>query len=212
MRYKFLLLSVLAATPPAWADDRPLIRPTRDVAVEYRSGGGAQGQTGSVVMMRFASKTNRIRIDGAGGQGYAILDPDASRMTVVVPDKRTYFERPADPGMVAMFQGTNSAYRKTGTATVAGVACTTYDATINDRSGQVCLTNDGVLLRARTIDADRDRQLEAVKVTYSEQPAPLFETPAGYQKTDGPDQTRRPISGFGPPDVRGGYMGTPTGR
>ena len=105
------------------------------------------------------------------GRGYAILDPGAGQMTMVMEERHMYLERPADPGMLAMFQATNDAFRKTGSDTVAGVACTTYDATFNEHNGQVCLTDDGVMLRARSADADRQRELEAVKVTYGEQPA-----------------------------------------
>jgi hypothetical protein len=205
MRSKFLFLAMLAATAaPATADDHPLFRPSRDVAVEYRSAGMTQGSAanpGGPVTMRFASKTSRIRIEGAGGRGYAILDPDAGRMTMVMAEKQMYVERPADPGMIAMFRGTNTAFKKTGTDTVAGVTCTVYEATINERNGQVCLTGDGVLLRARSNDPEH-RELEATKVTYADQPAALFETPAGYQKLDIPDMTgggRRPMSDFGPP-------------
>jgi hypothetical protein len=215
MRQTLLILAALAAAAPALADDHPLLRPARDVAVEYRTSGmppGAAAEPGKAVTMRFASKTGRIRIDGPNGRGYAIVDVDAARMTVIMAERSLYMERPADPGMLAMFQATNAAFRKTGTDTIAGVGCTTYDATINDHNGQVCLTGDGVLLRARSDDADRHREFEALKVTYGDQPAALFEVPAGFQKMDIPDAGRRPISGFGPPDVRGSYMGTPTGR
>lgn len=218
MRQKLLILVMLAAAAPALADDHPLLRPGRDVAVEYRSGGTAQGpgtESGRVVTMRFASKNGRVRIDGHDGHGYAIVDIDAARMTLVMEERHVYLEQPADPAMLAMFQATNATFRKTGSDTVAGIACTTYAATIYGRNGQVCLTDDGVLLRARSADADRQRELEAVKVTYAAQPAALFEPPAGFQKMDTSNTSRRPISGFGPPAgqaPRGSYMGTETGR
>ena len=211
MRQEFLIMAVLVAAAPALADDRPLVRPSRDVAVEYHFNGAAD--PGNAVTMRFAAKISRVRIDGSMGRDYGILDTDAGRMIVVKTEQQGYMERPADPGMLEMFQPTHSTFRKTGTDTVAGVACTTYDATINDRTGQVCLTSDGVLLRARSDDADRHRQLEAVKVTYAVQPASLFETPAGFRNLG--DTGRRPLSGFGPPQgqaPKGAYMGTETGR
>jgi hypothetical protein len=188
MRRMLLFLAMLAvAVAPALAEDRPLVRPNRDVAVEYRSSGTPQGpaaEPGREVTMRFASRSGRIRIDGPNGRGYAILDIDAGRMTVVMTERRLYMEQPADPGMTAMFQAANAAYTKTGTDTVAGLACTTYEARISDRKGQVCLTDDGVLLRARNEDPNRRRELEAMKVTYGDQPASLFEAPAGFQKLD----------------------------
>jgi hypothetical protein len=215
MRQKFLILAVLVAAAPALAEDHPLLRPKRDVAVEYRSSGSPQGPASGLdntVTIRFATRSNRIRIDGSAGHQYLVLEPDAGRMTMVMTDRQTYMEGPADPGMMAMFQGTNATFRKTGTATIASTACTTYDATINNRDGQVCLTDDGVLLRAHSTDPARNRELEAVKVTYAEQPASLFEIPAGFQKMDVPGARRgitmEPPGGVPP----GGYPGSRTGQ
>jgi hypothetical protein len=200
-----LTQALLAVAGPARADNAPMIHPSRDVAVEYRSNrappnGAQQGpaaEAGRVVTMRFASKTGRIRIDGASGRGYAILDPAVGKMTMVMEERHLYVERPADPGMLAMFKATNQSFRKTGSDTIAGVACTNYDATFNEHSGQVCLTNDGVMLRARSADADRQRELEAVTVNYADQPADLFDVPAGYQKLEMPNLP--PGMNVGPP-------------
>ncbi len=193
MRQILAILIMLAAVTPVVAQEQPSMRPNRDVEVEYRSSGLPQGPVddpGRSVTMRFSSKSSRIRIDGAEGRGYAILDIGTGRMIIVMAERKMYIDRPADPGMVSMFQATNTAFRKTGTDNVAGVPCTTYDATISERTGQVCLTGDGVMLRAKSSQPDRNRVLEAVKVTYTEQPASLFETPPGYQKLDIPDMPR----------------------
>ncbi len=215
MRRQLLILALLAAMP-AYAEDAPMIRPSRDVAVDYRSSGMAHGPAddpSGAITMRFSGRGSRIRIDGPHGHGYAVLDIDSGRMTMVMTDKQMYMEQPASPAMLAMFQAKPAAFRKTGNDTIAGVACTTYDATINDRVGQVCLTADGVLLRARSAETNGQRELEAVKVTYEAQPAELFGTPAGFKKMDAPDPGRRPISGFGSPNPpRGSYMGEQNGR
>jgi hypothetical protein len=213
MLRKFLILAAIAS--PALADERPLTRPNRDVAVEYRSSGTTQGSAATpdgVVTIRFASKGNRIRIERPNDAGYAVLDNDAGRMILVMAERRMYIDRPADPNMMPMFQATNAAFVKTGSDTVAGVSCTTYDANINDRKGQVCLTSDGVLLRARSTDPNQKRELEAVKVTYAEQPASLFEPPAGFQKMDIPDGPRGMNLGPAGGGPRGGYPGGQFGR
>ena len=163
-------------------------------------------------MMRFASKSRQIRIDGPGVRGYAILDIDAGRFTVVMAERRVYIERPADPGMMGVFQARNTEFRKTGVDTVAGIRCTTYDTRINDRDGQVCLTDDGVLLRARSADQDRNRELEAVSVTYADQPASLFEIPAGFQKLDPATMPHGMNLGPGAGGPRGGNPGGQPGR
>jgi hypothetical protein len=215
MRHTFMILALLAIAAPARADNAPMIHPSRDVAVEYRSGAaqpngaqpGAAAEPGRVVTMRFSSKTDRIRIEGASGRGFVILDPGAGVMTMIMQEAHVYAERPADPGMIAMFQATSASFKKTGSDTVAGVACTTYDATFNEHSGQICLTNDGVMLRARSADADHQRELEAVTVTYAKQPADLFAVPAGFQKLDTSSMPHG--MNMGPP---GGGPGGASGR
>ncbi|HEX3991499.1 MAG TPA: hypothetical protein VHX39_10045, partial [Acetobacteraceae bacterium] len=127
MRHTFMILALLAIAVPARADNAPMIHPSRDVAVEYRSGAAQPGpaaEPGRVVTMRFSSKTDRIRIEGASGRGFVILDPGAGVMTMIMQEAHVYAERPADPGMIAMFQATSAAFKKTGSDTVAGVACT----------------------------------------------------------------------------------------
>jgi hypothetical protein len=65
-----------------------------------------------------------------------------------------------------------------GTDTVAGLACTEWDMT--DAAGepaQVCLTDDGVLLRART---GGRTLLSAETVQYGALDADLFVVPAAY--------------------------------
>ena len=57
-----------------------------------------------------------------------------------------------------------------------------YDAAVNDRTGQVCLTEDGVLLRANIFDPDRRREVQAVRVTYAEQPEAYFDRPQGSRE------------------------------
>ena len=67
--------------------------------------------------------------------------------------------------------------------------------------------SDGVMLRARSADADRQRELEAVTVNYADQPANLFEVPAGYQKLEMPNMP--PGMNMGP---HGGGPGGQPGR
>ena len=151
------------------------------MVVAYRSGGRADGLAsgqGGTVTMRFTGQSRRIRIDSADGRGYVVVDTDANRMTVVNLDHHSFTDQPVDANIMATFQTTNVTYRTAGTDTVAGIPCTNYDVTVDGQAGQRCLTADGVLLRARGAGHDPSRELEAVKVTYGDQPAFLFDVPA----------------------------------
>jgi hypothetical protein len=199
MRQKFLMSAVLLAAAPALAQDLPLILPERDVAVEYQSSGmvpGPAGMLSTTVLVRFARDMSRLRIDGPYGGFYAIVDINADRMFVVMPNQRIYADQPADPNFMALFDAGGAQFTRIGTGTVAGLPCTAYDATVNDRAGRVCLTDDGVLLSARIADPDRHPELEAIRVTYARQPQGMFEIPRGFRRFDVPNL---PGLNLGPP-------------
>jgi hypothetical protein len=207
MRLQFLILAVFVTAAPAMAEDRPLMRPGRDVEVDYHSTGAAPGPNGGgpgVVTMHFTGAGNRIRIDSPNGRGSVIMDADGGRMIVLMMDKHMYIERPADPNMMPMQRMSNAHLVKTGIDTVAGLSCTIYDASGGDRKGQVCLTDDGVLLRARSEDGQHE--LLATKVTYAAQSAALFEPPADFQKFDIPNMPGGMPPGIGPRGMQPGMM------
>jgi hypothetical protein len=77
MRYRFLLLAILAGATPALAQHRPLARPIRDVVVEYRSSGLPRGPldgSGDVITMRFNGRFSRIWMVESAVRGYVVLD------------------------------------------------------------------------------------------------------------------------------------------
>jgi hypothetical protein len=215
MRLSLVTFAMVAAAMPVTAWARPLILPSRDVVVEYRSRGmlpGPAGEASNTVTVRFGGDRDRIRIDGQFGGLYAILDVGQARLTMVMPARRLYVDEPADPYMMAVFQPGGAAFRRTGAATVVGLPCTVYDATVNDRSGQVCLTDDGVLLRASLSTPDSRPELEALSVTYARQPAELFEVPARYRRLDMPFPLMGIVPGILGRDPQSGWPGGNPGR
>ena len=185
MQQKLLILATILATMPTLSWARPLILPVHDVVVEYHSRGMVPGPSGTLtttVMVRFAGSGDRLRVDGPYGGFYALVDVDDARMIMVMPDKRIYVDQPADPDLIALLQADDPAFQKIGAERIAGFGCTDYAADINGHSGLVCLTDDGVLLRARIDNPDRRPELEAVSVTYAAQPSDLFEIPEGFHR------------------------------
>lgn len=178
------LVAALAAVPAVvWA--RPLMLPIHDVVVEYHTRGmvpGPQGTLTSTVMVRFAGSGDRLRVDGPYGGFYALVDVDDARMIMVMPEQRIYVDQPADPDLMALLQSDDMSFQKIGTERVAGLECTDYTISINGHYGQVCLTDDGILLRGQIEDADRQPELNAVSVSYTPQASDLFEIPDGFHK------------------------------
>ena len=184
----------LAMAAPAAADDHPpVMRPSRDVVVEYHVAGVTAGQHRSdTVRMYFTDHGMKLRIEPVGQPGYSIVDRSAARMVMVMTQQHIYMEVPYDPQRVMAFEGKDTTFTRVGTDTVAGIGCTVYDAKRSDRSGQVCLSDDGLLLRAKSDDpAQAGGGLEATSVTYGPQPASLFAPPPDFQKMDIPAMPRR---------------------
>lgn len=192
MRVQALLATALglAAAMPASAQDHPAVmRPSRDVMVEYHVAGVAQGQHRSdAVRMYFTDHGTKMRIEPIGQPDYSIMDRTAHRMVIVMTRQHVYMEMPYDPKRVMAFEANDATFTRRGTDTVAGIACTIYDTVRQNHSGQACLSDDGLLLRARSDDpAQAGGGMEAILVTYGPQPASLFAPPPDFQKMEIPN-------------------------
>ncbi len=198
MRLKSPFFALLMTAGPALA--QPSILPDRDVEVEYSARGMTAAPTGvpEQAIARFDARSGRVRVDPVDSQFYAIVDIAAGQMIMVMPEWRLYMVQPAGRDIMAMFRESRAALRRIGAEMVAGVPCLLYDAVVNDRTGQVCLTEDGVLLRARIEDPDRRRDLQAIRVTYAPQAAAYFRAPPGFVRVD---------ANTLPPGVIQGFMG-----
>lgn len=79
-----------------------------------------------------------------------------------------------------------------GQATAAGRACTEYAAEDRRGRGTICLTDDGVALRARGEVDGKEGSATAVSVSYGKLSPDLFEVPKGYVQLTLPKIGRRP--------------------
>ena len=160
--------ALLLAAGPAVA--QPLLLPTRDVDVTYRS-----DQGGQLIEQRsrFSAAAQRMRVDLPTPGLYTIMDYRSRRMLFVSDPDRAAIE--TQPGLPE--QGP-SAYTRHGQDRVAGLDCTDWQAPGPQTAATfACFTADGVMLRAR----QGGRVLaQATRVAYAPQPAALFSAPPGY--------------------------------
>lgn len=173
---------VLAASAPAWAQDRPPTTPTRDVDVTYRAG---QGDKAVQQRSRFSASGQRLRVDTPTPGVYAIVDYRARTLAMVSDAEHAVLDMPAPagaaPGSLPAGQA-GAPFVRRGTDQVAGLACTEWETT--DTAGLptlACFTDDGVLLRAR-----RGAQVlvVAARVAYGTQDPAAFTVPPGYARTN----------------------------
>ena len=179
MRYLAAACLLLLTTAPAWAQSRPKTFPTRDVTVTYQS------QNGHDVTIEFSASARRMRISGMGAPGgYAIIERDGNEMFIVMPAQQMVMRLPESPQLHnTLSMRTFSGFKRMGSASVAGVSCQLWDVHSSRGEGEICVTRDGVLLRARRAGAatPNNGMLQAIKVAYHSLPAADFEVPAGYR-------------------------------
>jgi hypothetical protein len=179
----------LAAVAAAHADDHPPLAPTRDAAVTYRVSDAGKNGKDAILHMYLKAGGNLLRIDTPGNHGYAIIDRRNKRMYMVIDAQRMYVELPAgDIGDRAFMLTDSMKFQRKGTDTVAGLGCTVWDVQAQDGSGTVCVTDDGVTLRAsgQGKGGKGEGRLDAIAVDYAPQPAALFAPPSDYKKMEVP--------------------------
>ena len=188
--------------------DHPLLRPTNDVDVTYvlnaggpdaggpnaggpdtadpNAGGpnaGGQDTGGGATLherLRWNAAAQALRVDPPTAGLFVIIDLAARRMSTVRTADKTVIEMAAPDNVTGMPDDAAADAVRRGTDTVAGLACTEWDMT--DAAGEaarLCLTIDGVLLRARS---GGRTLLRAETVQYGPLDAELFRVPAGYTR------------------------------
>jgi len=172
-----LAIGVTLAGPAS--ADQPLLRPSRDVDVTYRS--AAPNGKAIEQRVRWLAAAQTMRIDPPAPDLHVIIDYPARRMSVVRDTTRSVVEMAAPDSMAGALGGKAAAgYVRRGQAAVAGRSCTEWQT--RDREAQtavVCITDDGVLLRAGTAEQVR---VSAVAVQYAPQDPAAFRVPADYAR------------------------------
>ncbi|HET6239841.1 MAG TPA: hypothetical protein VFE41_33515 [Acetobacteraceae bacterium] len=189
-------------------DDHPVLRPVHDVDVIYvlsvprpdaagpNAGGrdatgpdaggpvaSSQDTGGGATLherLRWNAAAQTLRVDPPTAGLFVIIDLAARRMSTVRTADKTVIEMAAPDNVTGMPDAAAADAVRRGEDTVAGLACTEWDMT--DAAGEaarLCLTADGVLLRARS---GGRTLLSAETVQYGPLNADLFRVPTGYTR------------------------------
>ena len=175
---RVVVLTLCAAWATQALADQPLLRPSRDVDVTYRAA-APQGGKEIEQRVRWLAASQTMRIDPPSPDLHVIIDYVARRMSVVRDATRSVVEMAAPDSMTDVMGGeAATAFVRRGEATVAGRPCVEWQTL--DRGAHpalVCITEDGVLLRAGTTQLAR---VSAVSVRYAPQDPAAFRVPADY--------------------------------
>ncbi len=182
------LLALLAAAGTSAAQDRPMLQPSRDVTITYRVEGAAAsaipGGIDGPLRLSWDAAHQRLRAEAEGRPQAVLVDlpnhtatmlDDAMRAAVALPVR----ERDLQPLTLA-----GARLTRRGAGNVAGMACTNWDVASHRGAGTICLTVDGVALRADGAMDGQKGSFTATSVRYGEVAPGLFKAPPGYFALD----------------------------
>lgn len=154
--------------------------PTRDVAVTYTVRGG--GQAPRTVPAAWLAAEQRLRVEPPEAPGWVLVDVPRGQALMVMDSVRTAMQLPEEQKL-PLVQGLPPGTRMTraGSDTVAGHRCDNWQVSGPEGQGTVCLTPDGVLLRAQGSREGRQGSLEATAISYARQDPARFRLPAEYR-------------------------------
>ncbi len=170
----------------AYAEDRPLTQPTRDVDVIYRIAGpdGPLEQR-----LRWGVTLGKLRVDPPSPGLYMIIDQQTHIMQAVREADRSVVQ--VDGGDKALpGAAPGGRFTKGEVAQIQGLPCTLWQT--NDLSGRkvsICMTSDGVMLRA---EADGLVLAEATAVKFAPLGEAVFRVPSNYRKIMPAPVSRKP--------------------
>ncbi len=179
-RLLLALLLMAAASPPP---ERPPLAPTREVSVLYRLLALDKPQTEIRITTRPGAQGIVRRID-LPDQSYLLIDHRKHSVDMVVPAEGTVLDVPWATGLGDQFTlNDRMRFTRRHPATVAKQRCTVWDVVQDTQRGQLCITDDGVMLFTEGIDAQgRHIAIEAVSVTYTPAPQADFLTPPDVER------------------------------
>ena len=122
---------------------------------------------------------------------YMLVNQAEKRMAMVVPQELMVMDLPYQEGVADQFLlNSRMKFTRRAAETVAGVRCTAWDVLLDGNRATVCVTDDGVLLRSVSVDAEgRRSMIEAISVSYTPAPAADYLPPEGFDHMAGPDGT-----------------------
>lgn len=177
------------------AQDRPLVQPSRDVTVTYRVEGAAAsvipGGIDGPLRLSWDAARQRLRAEAEGRPQAVLVDLPNRTATLLDDTMRAVVALPVRERDLQPLTLGGARLTRRGQDSVAGRACTTWDVQASRGAGTVCLTEDGVALRAEGAVDGRHGSFTATSVRYGSVGPGLFAVPPGYFSLNIPDFDRR---------------------
>lgn len=171
------LAVVLGALPlVAQAQDRPMLFPQRDVTITYRLPDNA-----GEMQVSWLAARRLMRTDMPGGVGFGVMDMQAGTGFMAMTRERMLMDIPRGQFLGRTLAPSERArFTREGQDRIANTPCTIWRVEDQGEATRVCMTADGISLRAEGINRPNSR-VEATAVTYAAQDPARFQRPQGYQ-------------------------------
>lgn len=168
------------------ATDHPPLNPGRDAVVTYKVEvpvPGKEKRKLNEVKVSFEKNGDRLRIDQIGGTHVTILDKVSQKVVLLDSKRKVFLALKPQHGLKSPFLlDLSMDFKSKGPKEVAGQKCTEWSLRSKFGAGKACVTDDGVILEEKGIDADGQHgEMTALSVSYSPLPASTFQTPKGYK-------------------------------
>jgi hypothetical protein len=166
----------------------PVIAPTRDVAVTYRTTGG---RNAGELRIAWLVAEEKMRLETPGGA--LIQDGRAKRDIILMTEQRMFVEGASDRrrGRGWSLAGPDDKVTREGADRVAGHECVVWrieakkeDPDDEAEAKRACVTADGVPLRVVEEKGEERSTTVATRVEYARQDPAQFRVPEGYRPFD----------------------------
>ncbi len=186
-RAALAFVGLLSAMPPAArAQDRPRIQPSRDVTVTYRLEGDAAdavpGGVPGALRLSWNAAGQRLRAEPEGRTQALIVDLRAHSVQMMDTTLRSALTLPVRDADLQPLTLDGARLTRRGDDVVAGLPCTDWAVQSPRGAGTVCLTADGVALRADGEVDGRRGAFTASSVSYGPLRDELFRVPPDYMQ------------------------------
>lgn len=188
MRSVLLLIALTSPvlTSPVLAAERPVLPPTEDVAVTYKTDGAAAElipgmPPGPATMhLSWSAATQQLRTEIDGRPQYVLVNRAAHTAQLVDRGLRSAINLPLRPKDLDALTLDGEDMTRQGEARYAGLACTNWAVRSSRGGGTVCLTPSGIPLHASGEVNGRRGSFTATEVQREAQPLAQFTVPDGY--------------------------------
>jgi len=183
----FLMLVATAAA----AQERPLVQPKRDVTVIYKVEGAAAsvipGGIPGPLRLLWDAAGQRLRAEPEARTQAVLVDLRAHTAVVLDTALRSTLSLPVKERDLQPLTLDGARLTRRGAAAIVGLACTNWDVQSGRGAGTVCLTADGVTLRAEGDVDGRHGSFTALNVSYGALSPELFRIPASFMQLSLPN-------------------------